>query len=138
MSTILVVAAHPEHEALGCGGTMVRHARAGDAVHVLFLADGETARDGAASRIAGRQAQAAAACAALGAQKPRFERFADNRMDSVPLIDVVKAVEAAVADLKPSIVYTHHSGDLNVDHRIVHQAVMTACRPVPGQSVRSI
>lgn len=118
---------------------MLRHKQAGDTVHVLFLADGETARDAkAADRIADRRAQARLACEILGAEAPRFEDFPDNRMDTVPLLEVTKVVEKVVSALKPSIVYTHHAGDLNVDHRVAHQAVMTACRPLPGSSVRSI
>jgi len=139
MTTVLVVAAHPDDEALGCGGTMLRHKQAGDTVQVLFLADGETARDAkAADRIAARRAQAVAACEILGAEAPHFEQFPDNRMDTVPLLDVTKAVEKVVSAVKPSVVYTHHGGDLNVDHRVTQQAVMTACRPLPGSSVRSI
>ena len=118
---------------------MLRHSQAGDTVRVLFLADGETARGAQASgKIAVRREQAAKACEILGAERPRFLNFPDNRMDTVPLLDVAKAVEDEIADLQPTIVYTHHGGDLNVDHRMIHQAVLTACRPQPGASVRSI
>jgi N-acetylglucosamine malate deacetylase 1 len=64
--------------------------------------------------------------------------FPDNRMDNVPLLDVVQALEPIIEQVQPTRVYTHHHGDLNVDHRITHQAVMTAFRPVPGSSVREI
>lgn len=138
---ILVVAAHPDDEVLGCGGTMARHAAAGDTVHVLFLADGETSRPPAAetaSAVAGREQAAQAAAAVLGAQAPRFAGLPDNRLDTVALLDVVQRVEAVVAETRPDTVYTHHSGDLNVDHRIAHQAVLTACRPLPGSPVTAL
>ena len=139
MTTVLVVAAHADDEALGCGGAMLRHSQGGDAVHVLFLADGETARGAQTSgKIAARREQAVAACAILGAERPQFLDFSDNRMDTVALLDIVKAVETVIDAVKPVIIYTHHGGDLNVDHRIAHQAVMTACRPQPGSTVRSI
>ena len=142
--TVLVVAAHPDDELLGCAGTLARHAAAGDRVHILILAEGATARD--PSRDAGgRQeelrALELAACKAagfLGAEPPRFAGFPDNRMDSRPVLDVTKAVEAVVEEVKPSVVYTHHGGDLNRDHRILHEAVVTACRPLPGRSIRRL
>jgi len=59
----------------------------------------------------------------------------DNRMDTVPLLDVVKHVEEAIDDLKPELVYTHHGGDLNIDHRTVSKAVDTATRGLPEQIV---
>ena len=138
---ILVVAAHPDDEVLGCGGTMARHAADGDEVHVLFLADGVTARRDLADPDAERERRAEAACRAaaiLGAQPPRLLDFADNRLDEGPLLDVVQAVEAVAAEIGPEMVYTHHGGDLNADHRIAHQAVMTACRPLPGRKERTI
>ena len=64
--------------------------------------------------------------------------FPDNRMDAVALLDVVKKIEAAVEAFQPEIVYTHHAGDVNIDHRIVHDAVVTACRSLPGQLVKTI
>ncbi len=138
---VLVVAAHPDDEVIGCGGTTARHAATDDSVHILILADGVTARAGEESSAAQVEARAEAARAAarvLGAEPPRFAGFPDNRLDSVPLLDVVKTVEAVVGEVRPSIVYTHHGGDLNVDHRIVHQAVVTACRPLPETPVRSL
>ena len=137
--TVLVIAAHPDDEALGCGGTMARHARQGEDVHVLFLAEGVTSREGAGEVESEARADAARdAAKALGAKPPRFASMPDNKLDTVPLLDVIKAVEAALADIAPDVVYTHHGGDLNVDHGIVHRAVLTACRPLPGCPVRAI
>ncbi len=142
--TVLVVAAHPDDELLGCGGTLARHADAGDEVHILILAEGATARKGLAvgdARDATLQALRAAAtraAAIIGAHPPRFQGFPDNRMDGLPLIRVVRVVEAAVEAVRPDVVYTHHGGDLNIDHRITHQAVLTACRPLPENGVRTL
>ncbi len=134
---IAVIAAHPDDEALGCGGTMARFAASGAEIHVIFVADGEGAR-GATDRIAARQAMAADAALRLGAQAPRFLDFADNRLDGADLLDIVQAIEAELRSIAPTIVYTHHGGDLNIDHRLVHDAVLTACRPLPGSGVRAI
>jgi len=136
---ILVVAAHPDDEVLGCGATIARHAENGESVHILFLADGVGARGKIKNGdIDARIRAALQAAHVLGAHKPNFIHFPDNRMDSVDFLDVVKEIEKVVRDLNPDIVYTHHEGDLNIDHRIVHQAVMTACRPEPNKTVTEI
>jgi LmbE family N-acetylglucosaminyl deacetylase len=135
--TVLVVAAHPDDELLGCGGTIARHAREGAKVHVLFMTDGVGAR-GSSVGEAARRKSAEAALKILGAEAPVFLNFPDNAMDGVVLLDIVKKVEETVARVKPTIVYAHHGGDLNVDHQATHRATMTACRPLPGSSVRAI
>ncbi|MBW7862681.1 MAG: PIG-L family deacetylase [Rhodocyclaceae bacterium] len=142
METVLVVAAHPDDEVLGCGGTLARHAAAGDAVHVLFLADGVAARTAGGSvdpgALTARLDAAREAAAILGLAGVDALGLPDNRLDTVPLLDLVQAVERVLARLDPQIVYTHHHGDLNIDHRLAHQAVLTACRPLPGCSVHTL
>ncbi len=138
--TVAVIAAHPDDEVLGCGGVMAKHGRAGDAVHVLILAEGMTSRAERRDRglfdeeLSALADVAKEANSILGVASLRLLDFADNRMDSVDLLDVVKVVEDFISGLQPDIVYTHHGGDLNVDHRVVHDAVVTACRPMPGKS----
>lgn len=137
--TVLVVVAHADDEALGCGGTIARHVAAGDHVHVIFVADGVTSRLGAGGEEQARRQQAAEnARKVLGISEISFLGFADNRLDSLPLLDIVQPLELCINKLAPKIVYTHHYGDLNVDHRVTHQAVMTACRPLPDATVREI
>jgi N-acetylglucosamine malate deacetylase 1 len=141
MTTVLVIVAHPDDEMLGCGGTMARHAAAGDEVHILIVSEGITSRDsspGARRKIDPLHDCARRAAALIGAQAPRFLGFPDNRLDTVPLLEVVQGIEAIVEELTPQIVYTHHHGDLNIDHQIVHRATVTACRPLPGRSVHEI
>ncbi len=145
MEKICIVAAHPDDEVLGCGGVAARHAEAGDRVHVLIMAEGVFARadegeaggDYAADQAALRAATEEAA-GILGTEYPTFADFPDNAMDKVPLLDVIKCIEQIIERERPDIVYTHHGGDLNIDHRIVHQAVLTACRPLPDSPVRAI
>lgn len=137
--TVLIVAAHADDEALGCGGTIARHVSEGDRVHVLFMADGVGARTECGSDELQRRNKARdEALKILGVSEYSALSFPDNSMDSIPLLDVVQALEPIIDQIQPMRVYTHHHGDLNVDHRITHQAVMTACRPVPGSSVREI
>ena len=127
---VLVVAAHPDDEVLGAGGTIAKHVAKGDEVSVLIMTPG---REGGEIPDA-----AEAANSILGATFLWLDDYPDNKMDTIPLLDVVKSVEYFIDNLKPDIVYTHHAGDLNIDHRITHQAVMTACRPLPGCSVKTI
>ncbi|WP_341702902.1 PIG-L deacetylase family protein [Ferrovibrio sp.] len=139
ISRIAVIVAHPDDEVLGFGGTIARYAAAGVTVSVLILATGLTSR-GAASQdqIDLLQASSREAAQKLGVARLSFSDFPDNRMDSVPLLDVVQRIEAFLAEAEPQRVYTHHAGDLNIDHRITHQAVLAACRPLPGQGVREL
>ena len=137
-TNILALVAHPDDEVLGAGGTLARHASQGDDVHVVCLTDGVSAR-GDDRAAAERRAKAAAqASSILGARPPKFLGFPDNRLDEVALLDVVRAIEAVISAIKPVTIYTHHAGDLNIDHAICHRAVLTACRPMPQSSVRSI
>ncbi|MHB1126198.1 MAG: PIG-L deacetylase family protein [Bacillota bacterium] len=141
---ILVVAAHPDDEVLGCGGTVARHALSGDEVQIHILAEGWTSRgekryrEKYASRLSGLRKSARSAGKTLGASLVTLYDFPDNRLDSVDLLDVVKVVEGIIKEFQPDMVYTHHAGDLNIDHRRVHGAVVTACRPLPGSPVKTV
>lgn len=141
---VLVVAAHPDDEVLGCGGTIAMHAEVGDEVHVLILAEGATGRDPIRDREKRRPeltrlAQSARrAVDILKAKSLTLHDFPDNRMDSVDILDVAKLVESHIKRVRPGIVYTHHAGDLNIDHRRVHEGVVVACRPLPSSAVRTL
>lgn len=135
--TVLVVAAHPDDEVLGCGGTIARHAKSGDSVNVLFIADGEGSR-GSLEGVGSRMRSAIEAARVLGANEPVFLNLPDNRLDSLDLLDIIKHIEIYIQEISPTIVYTHHPSDLNIDHNITCKAVMTACRPLPEHSISSI
>jgi N-acetylglucosamine malate deacetylase 1 len=136
---VLAIFAHPDDEVLGAGATLARHAVSGDSIHVLLVADGETSRaGGGAGRVNARAKAAAEAARILGAKPPSLLGLPDQRLDTVPLLDIVQRIEAEAKKIGPSVVYTHHPRDLNADHRIVAQAVMTAFRPLPNSPVRAI
>jgi N-acetylglucosamine malate deacetylase 1 len=136
--TVLVVAAHSDDEALGCSGTMAKHVAAGDQVHVLFMSDGVGSRKSVANEVSERLSSAEKAAKILGVISMQNLNFPDNRMDTVALLDVAQAVENKIDEVRPNIIYTHHLGDLNVDHQVTHKAVMTACRPQPRFCVKEI
>lgn len=140
---ILVVAAHPDDELLGVGGTIAKHVEAGDTVYALILGEGQTSRfdrrEDAGTRIVEElHGNTLEADRQVGIKETYFENFPDNRFDSVALLDIVKAVEKRVRELKPEIIYTHHRGDLNVDHQITYKAVLTATRPMADCPVKEI
>lgn len=136
---ILVIAAHADDEALGCGGTIARHVSQGDNVSVVFIADGVTSRINAGQQESEqRETAAKQALQVLGITQSYALGFPDNRLDAVPLLDIVQQLEKIIFKIQPDIIYTHHIGDLNIDHQITHQAVMTACRPQPDFCVKEI
>ena len=134
---VVVVAAHPDDEILGAGATLARHARAGDDVHAVVLAEGATSRydDAMVDEL---QVGGIEAARRIGLASVRFEAFPDQRLDQIALLDLTQHLEKVLGELKPTIVYTHFCGDVNADHGMVAQAVWTACRPYRMPSVRLI
>lgn len=140
---VLVVAAHPDDELLGCGGTAARLAREGHSVYIAILGEGITSRhqqrQGAdPATIKALHASSQRVADLLGAKELSLHGLPDNRFDSLDLLDVIKIVEELVARWRPAAIYTHHGGDLNVDHQVVSRAVLTASRPVEGHPVREL
>ena len=135
-----MVAAHPDDEVLGCGGFIAARVKSGDEVDVTFLSDGVTSRDKnlGISEIEARRIAARSASNVLGVKDVSFVDFPDNKLDSVPVLEVIKTIESVIRRVQPSIVVTHFGGDLNIDHRIVNQAVLTACRPTANQVVKQV
>lgn len=137
--TVLVVAAHPDDEVLGGGGAIARHVAEGDAVHVIFMADGVGSRNGELAQDLNKRNQAKnRALEILGVSSHHSLNLPDNRMDSLSLLNIVQPLEELIQSIQPCTIYTHHRGDLNVDHRLTHEAVLTACRPLPRSSIREI
>jgi len=135
---ILVVAAHSDDEALGCAGTITRHVDEGDDVHVVFMTNGVGSRNADSSATFLRKQLAKSAAKVMAIKTINTFEFPDNQMDSVPLLEITQAIETVIEKINPELIYTHHYGDLNIDHRVTHQAVMTACRPRPGFCVKEL
>ena len=142
---ILVVVAHPDDELLGLGATIHRLVeRQGCTARAVILGEGITSRadqrDPAqwASELATHRANISRAAAAIGYTSTGIYDFADNRFDSHDLLDLVKVVEREKETFQPDLIFTHHGGDTNIDHRRTFDAVVTACRPVPGEPMRTV
>jgi LmbE family N-acetylglucosaminyl deacetylase len=140
--SILILAAHPDDEVLGCGGTIAKLANEGAIVHVAFLADGVFSRVGEQTvqqlELVSRRTAAQKACEIFGVKSVSFGEFPDNRMDTIPMLDITQAVETLIAKHQPEMAFTHHAGDINVDHRLLHEAVVIACRPQRSLPVKTI
>jgi LmbE family N-acetylglucosaminyl deacetylase len=141
--SIAVIAAHPDDEILGCGGSIARWIEEGYEVNLLLIADGETSRSSANKKNIGnkletRNSSAQACSDFLGCKSLTQFAFPDNSTSDVHLLEVIKVIEDFIKDTCPSKVVTHHSGDVNIDHRTIHDAVLAACRPQPGNQIKQL
>lgn len=143
-----MIVAHPDDEVLGMGGTILKHSQKGDKIKVIFLATGITSRRNLGHKnttkydinnyenekmqkeVKELRNHAKQAAKLLRISKQKFYDFPDNEMDSIPLLKIIKVIEKEISDFNPDYIYTHHSGDLNIDHKVVYNATLTACRPI--------
>jgi LmbE family N-acetylglucosaminyl deacetylase len=142
---ILVVVAHPDDEVLGLGATMHHLIRDNNCkVRAIILGEGITSRSD--ERDAGKwqkelqihRANIKSSQEAIGYESVGVYDFPDNRFDTVPLLDLIKVVEKEKSEFKPELIFTHHGGDVNIDHQRTFEAVITACRPMSNESVTTI
>lgn len=144
--TVLCVVAHPDDEILGVGGTLSRHVSSGEDVFVTILTDGISARAKKENKDPievknlkeSRKENARRACGHLCIDNVTFHEFPNQALDTVPLLDIVQTIEEDIEDFRPETIYTHHYGDLSIDHQRTCQAVLTAARPLKGTSVSRV
>jgi len=141
---ILIVASHPDDEVLGCFGTVARLIKEGYEAYTLILGEGKTSRDDTRNvankkdEIVELNTEIQKANNSISIKKVFVESFPDNRFDSVDLLDIVKVISKVKEEVKPDIIFTHFGKDLNIDHRITYQAVLTATRPMEEECVKEI
>lgn len=131
---LLVVVAHPDDEVIMCGGTIAKFASYGREVRVLVIADGVTSRGAGIDAVMERVAMGSKASDVLGSNG-QILGWGDQRIDTVPALDLNKVIEVVVDEFKPHTVITHWQGDVNLDHRLVSAACRVACRPKSGVRV---
>jgi LmbE family N-acetylglucosaminyl deacetylase len=138
MTRVLVVAAHPDDEVLGMGGTIAAHADRGDVVRVLVVTDGSSTQyPGDADTRTRKEEEARRAAAELGVTDYVHLDLPDMRLDTLAHVDVNRVVEEHVRDVAPQVVYTVQP-DVNRDHRVLFDSVAVATRPTPGHPVRRL
>jgi N-acetylglucosamine malate deacetylase 1 len=136
---LLVIAAHPDDEILGVGGTIARYTKRGVEVSVLIVTEGCSSQyKDQPGMIARKQSEAYQAGEILGVKDIRFGGLPDMRLDTVPLVEVNACIESAVREVQPQIVFTQAQHDVNADHRIIFDATIVACRPFSAPSVERI
>lgn len=125
---MLVAAAHPDDELLGCGGTLALHTRSGDHVTVVIVCEGESLRYGRGMQ--NMDAQTISACRKLGVSDIRLLGLADQRLDTMTLTEIIVPLEQIIRETRPHLVYTQHGGDVNRDHEVLFKALLVATRPM--------
>jgi len=126
--SVLVIAAHPDDELLGCGGTVALHARAGDEVTAVIACEGESLRYGPGG--VGQSEHSRRAAEMLGLKESRQLGFPDQRLDTLTLLDLIAPLERAVREVRPAVVYCQFGGDANRDHELLFRAALVATRPL--------
>ena len=137
--TILIVAAHPDDEVLGCFGTVAKLIKQGYSAYTLILSGGKTSRgEVEQSEIDNLRDEMLKANKIIGIKEVFQADFPDNAFDSVALLKIVKKIEEIKNKIKPDIIFTHHIGDMIIDHQLTHKAVLTATRPMADECVKTI
>lgn len=134
---VLVIAAHPDDELLGLGGTVAAHCAKGDRVRLAIMCEGVSQRYASEWDLEVRK-QARRAAEILGVTDLVLGNLPDQRLETLPLSDIVKEIEALIADFGPEIIYTHFGGDINRDHKVLCEAVLVAARPYAAPGVKEI
>ena len=137
-NSILVIAAHPDDESLGLGGTIHKATQSGDLVDVLFLSSGVGSREIPREHSSARLSSAQKALRLLGCRHVLIGVFPDNSFDSIHLLTISKFIESKISELQPNIVFTNFHSDLNIDHRLTAEASLVAARPKPGSPVNEL
>lgn len=142
---ILVIVAHPDDELLGLGATMNKLIKENNCqIRAVILGEGLTSRSEVRDQekwkkeLEIHKSNITNAQRCIGYESVGIYDFPDNRFDSIALLDIVKVIEKEKKDFNPEIIFTHHGGDLNIDHQRTFEAVMTATRPMKGECVKSI
>ena len=142
---IMVVVAHPDDELLGLGATMNKLIEEYNiTTHLVILGEGITSRSDSRdvekwkSELETHKQNIYNAQKAIGYHSVSIHDFPDNRFDTVALLDIIKAIEKEKQAFSPSVVFTHHGGDVNIDHQRTFEAVITACRPIKEEVVKTI
>lgn len=143
MNKILAIVAHPDDEIIGLGGTLRKHIKNGDEVEVLILGDGKTSRNKKYAPLDVNSKnqtleETKKALNYLGISKYYNEYLPDNRFDSLLLLDIVKLISSYIQRINPTIIYTHHIGDLNIDHQLTSKSVIIATRPIQYRNLEEL
>lgn len=142
MKKVLVVAAHPDDEVLGVGGTIAKLSAAGVECHLLIVTDGSSSQyrdsDHLHEIIEAKKLETKGCADLLGFKTIYYGELPDMKLDKTPHIAINQVIEKVIDELQPDSVFTHFWGDVNRDHQEVYRSTLVAVRPVMGQVVREL
>lgn len=142
MAKYIFFVAHPDDETIGCGGTINKLTNLKNQVKVIFFTKGEGSRDFNNKKTLVNEEKRLLNCRkalkTLGVKLFKFNDYPDNQLYKIDFLNIVKLIELEIKKFKPTYVYTHFSGDLNVDHQIVSKAVTTAVRPAHNNNIKAL
>ncbi|MBJ56724.1 MAG: GlcNAc-PI de-N-acetylase [Rickettsiales bacterium] len=133
---ILCIVAHPDDEALGPGGALIKHSLNGDSVNIIILSEGEVSKSKKNKKNPNRRKNAETWSKLAGINSLDLFDFPDQQLDKIPQLDLVRKIEKSVENIKPSIVYIHYPNDINKDHQIAAAAALAAIRPISYHGIR--
>ncbi len=142
---IMIVVAHPDDELLGLGATMNRLIKDFNVItHLVILGEGITSRSDARNvekwekELSKHKLNITNAAKVIGYHSTSIYNFPDNRFDTIALLDIVKVVEKEKNLFNPDVIFTHHGGDVNIDHQKTFESIIVACRPIKNENVKAI
>ena len=143
---ILIIAAHPDDDLLGCGGTIIRSIENNSKIKILFLGEGVSSRFNLGDEYSKqsikqkkiRNLECINSLKILGVKDYIFQDRLCTRFDELPLLNIVKSIENVIEQFNPTIIFTHNPYEVNVDHTITHKAVEVATRPIKNSSLKNI
>ena len=127
---ILVIAAHPDDEVLGMGGTIKKLSEAGNNMQLCVISEGASAQYSDKNMINERRESCIKAGKILGIQDFKFLNFPDAKLDSIPQLEINIEIEKIISEIYPEIVYTVSNGDFSKDHQKVFDSTLVATRPM--------
>lgn len=153
---VLVIAAHPDDEVLGMGGTITKYVKNGHELKIIIMATGIVSRRSSGytnstnyqtnkktmekmeRQVSALQKDAIKAAKIMGVKNIEFMDFPDNEMDKVSNLEITKKIESSITGFRPDVIFTHSQNDINVDHRMLYDATITATRPHSKYQVKEV
>lgn len=142
MKKVLVIAAHPDDEVMGLGGTIAKLSAQGVECHLLIVTDGSSSQyrdsDHLHEIIEAKKQETKECSGLLGFKSIHYGELPDMKLDKTPHIVINQVIEKVIDELQPDTVFTHFWGDVNRDHQEVYKSSLVAVRPVMGQVVKEV